>query len=88
MNTAWQLLHDYKSNEAAGKSQLPSQMRTKKSSDKRLWCQDHIQRDPALGEQGYHQYRYALGHDLLGHPLSSWDEEETIRVQADLDPPL
>jgi hypothetical protein len=36
MNTAWQLLHDYKSNETAGKSQLPSQMRTNKSIDKRL----------------------------------------------------
>ena len=28
MNTAWQLIHDYKSNEATGKPQLPSQMRT------------------------------------------------------------
>jgi len=55
MNTAWQLLHDYKPNEAAGKSQLPSQMRTNKSIDKRLWWPDHIQRDPALGKQGYHQ---------------------------------
>jgi len=82
MNTAWQLLHHYKSNEAAGKLQLPSQMRTNKSIDKRLWCPDHIQRDPALGTQGYHQYRYALGHDLLGHPLSPWDEEEVIRVAA------
>jgi len=85
MNTVWQLLHDYKSNETAGKSQLPSQMRTNKSIDKRLWWPDHIQRDPVLGKQGYHQYRYALGHDLLVHPFSPWDEEEATRVQADLD---
>ena len=56
MNTTWHLLHDYKSNESAGKSQLPSQMRTNKSIDKRLWWPDHIQRDPAPGKQGYHQY--------------------------------
>jgi len=87
MNTAWQLVHDYKSNEAAGKLQLPSQMRTNKSMDKRLWWPDHIQRDLALGKQGYHQYRYALGHDLLGHPSSPWDKEEATRVQADLDAP-
>ena len=74
MNTAWQLLHDYKSNEAAGKSQLPSQMRTNKSIDKRLWWPDHIQRDrdPALGQQRYHQCRYALGHDLLALGLKSY----------------
>jgi len=34
-----------------------------------------------------YQYRYALGHDLLGHPASPWDEEEATRVQADLDAP-
>jgi len=62
-------------------------MRTNKSTDKRLWWPDHIQRDPALGKQGYHQYRYALGHDLLGRPASPWDEEEATRVQADLDAP-
>jgi len=83
MNTAWQLLHDYKSNEVAGKSQLPSKMRTNKSIYKRLWWPDHIQRDPALGKQEYHQYGYALGHDLLGHPSSPWDEEEATRVQAE-----
>jgi len=87
MNTAWQLLYDYKSNEVEGKPQLPSQMCTNKSVDKGLWWPDHIQRDPALGKQGYHQYIYALGHDLLGHPTSLWDEEEVIRVQADLDAP-
>jgi len=87
MNTAWQLLHDYKSNEAAGKSQQPSQMRKNKSIDKRLCWPDHIQRDPALGKQGYHQYRYTLGHNLLGHPSSPWDEEEATRIQADLDAP-
>ena len=70
INTAWQLLHDYKSNEAAGKFQLPSQLRTNKSIDKRLWCPDHIQRDPELGKQGYHQYKCALGHDLLGPTLT------------------
>jgi len=31
MNTAWQLLHNYKSNEEEGKPQLASQMRTNKS---------------------------------------------------------
>jgi len=87
MKTAWQLLHDYKSNEVEGKPQLPSQMRTNKSIDKRLWWPDHIQRAPALGIQGYHQYRYALGHDLLGHPALPWDEGEATRVQADLDAP-
>jgi len=87
MNTAWQLLHDYKSNEAAGKSQLPSQMCTNKSINTRLWLSDHIQRDPALGKQGYHQYRYALGHNLLGHPSSPGNEEEAIPVQVDLDAP-
>jgi len=50
--------------------QLPSQKCTNKSIDNRLWWPDHIQRDPALGKQGYYQYRYALGHDLLGHPSS------------------
>ena len=87
MNTAWQLLHDYKSDEVAGKSQLPSQMRTNKSLDKRLWWPDHIQRDPKLGKHGYHQYRYAHRHDLIGHPTSPWHEKEATRVQADLDVP-
>jgi len=77
----------FKKDKQGLKSQLPSQMRTNKSIDKRLWWPDHIQRDPALGKQGYHQYRYALGHDLLGQPSSPWDEEEATRVQADLDAP-
>jgi len=62
-------------------------MRINKSLDKRLWSPDHIQRDPTPGKHGYHQYRYALGHDLIGRPTSPWDEEEATRVQADLDAP-
>ena len=62
-------------------------MRTNKSIDKRLWWTDHIQRDPVLDKQVYHQYRYVLGNDLLGHPRSPWHEEEDTRVQTDLDTP-
>jgi len=49
MNTVWQLLHNYKYNEAAGKPQLPSKMWTNKSADKRLWWPGDIQRDPTEG---------------------------------------
>jgi len=36
-------------------------------------------------KKSYQQYRYALGHDLLWHSASPWDEDEATRQQTDTD---
>jgi len=87
INTAWKLLCDYKGENSSASPQLPSQMRTNISADKRMWTEGDIQREPHIGIRSWHQHRYHLGHDLRNHPLSPWDETETDRVTQTLNAP-
>jgi hypothetical protein len=87
INTAWKLLRDYKGDDSSASSQLPSQMRTNISADKRLWTEGDIQRDPHIGIKSWHQNRYHLGHDLRNHPLSPWDESKADWVTQTLNSP-
>jgi len=58
INTAWKLLRDYKGEDSSASPQLPSQMRTNISADKRMWTEGDIQRDPHIGIKSLHQYIY------------------------------
>jgi len=49
INTAWKLLRDYKSDDSSVSPQVPSQMRTNISADKRMWTEGDIQREPHIG---------------------------------------
>jgi len=84
INTAWKLLRDYKGDESSASPQLPSQMRTNISADKRMWTEGDIQREPHIGIKRLHQHRFHLDHDLPNHPLSPWDESEADRVTKTL----
>jgi len=87
INTAWKLPRDYKGDDSSASPQLPSQMRTNISADKRLWTEGDIQRDPHIGIKSWHQNRYHLGHDLRNHPLSPWDESKADWVTQTLNSP-
>jgi len=49
INTVWKLLRDYKGDDSSVSPQLPSEMRTKISPDKRMWTEGDIQRGPHIG---------------------------------------
>ena len=87
INTVWKLLRDYKGDDSSSSPQLPSQMRTNISVDKRMWTEGDIQQEPLIGIKSWHQHRYHLGHDLRHHPLSPWDETEADRVTQTLNSP-
>ena len=60
INTAWKLLRDYKGDDSSASRQLPSQMRTNISADKRMWTEGDIQWEPHTGIKSLHQHRYHL----------------------------
>jgi len=87
INAAWKLLRDYKGDDSSASPQLPSQMCTNISADKRMWTEGDIQREPHIGIKSWYQHSYHLGHDLRNHPLSPWDESEADRVTQALNSP-
>jgi len=85
INTAWKLLRDYKGDDFSASPQLPSQMRTNISADKRMWTEGDIQREPHIGIK---IFLLPLSSFLLFFPpLSPWDESEADRVTQTLNSP-
>ena len=87
INTAWKLLRDYKGDDSSASPQLPSQMRTNISADKKMWIEGDIQREPHIGIKILHQLIFLLFPRLPFLPLSPWDESEADRVTHTLNSP-
>jgi len=64
----WKLLRSYKTDHA--KSNLPQKIYSNASKDNRLWKKGPLTTDPLA----WHHYRSALGHHLLLHPQSPFND--------------
>jgi len=74
----------YKSATTTSKNNLPTHMRTNKSTDKRIWEEsDEPTKTPHEGVKG----TFALGDELWEHPLSPWDEQQAKLTRAKVDAP-
>ena len=63
---------------------LPYRMKTNKfaATDPSRWQASDVAKSLGEGAQAWHQYRYAVGHHLRKHPLSSWDEAAADAVET------
>jgi len=86
-NTAWKLLRDYKGDDSSASPQLPSQMRTNISADKRMWTEGDTQREPHIGIKSLLLPFFLLSLSLLFLSLSPWDESEADRFTQTLNSP-
>ena len=87
LQTAWGIWRHYRSSIASdGCHGLPSQMKTNKfaATDPSRWQASEVAKSQGEGAQAWHQYRYAVGHHLRKHPLSSWDEAAADAVETAL----
>ena len=85
MQTAWGIWRHYRSSIATdGCHGLPSRMKTNTLAvtDPARWRASEIAQPLSAGAQAWHQYRYAIGHDLRNHPQSPWDEVAANAVEA------
>ena len=73
-HSMWDLLRRYKTDHA--QSNLPIQTHDNSSPDVRIWKLGLLTLDP----QAWHRFRYALGHHLLKHAQSPYDEAAAHRV--------
>ena len=51
-------------------------------TDPARWRASEIAQPLSADAQAWHQYRYAIGHDLRNHPQSPWDEVAANAVEA------
>jgi len=72
-HSMWDLLRRYKTDHV--QSNLPKQTHDNSSPDARIWKLGPLTLDP----QAWHRFRYALGHHLLEHAQSPYDEAAAHR---------
>ena len=70
----WDLLRRYKTDHV--QSNLPAQTRDNASLDPRIWKLGPLTFDP----QTWHRFRYALGHHLLKHKSSPYNEAAAQKI--------
>jgi len=75
-HSLWDLLRRYKTDHV--QSNLPTQTHDNASHDPRIWKLGPLTFDP----QAWHRFRYALGHHLLKHKSSSYNEAAAHKVSA------
>jgi hypothetical protein len=73
-HSMWDLLRRYKTDHV--QSNLPAQTHDNLSPDARIWKLGPLTLDP----QAWHRFRYALGHHLLKHAQSPYNEAAAHRV--------
>jgi len=75
-HSLWDLLRRYKTDHV--QSNLPTQTHDNASHDPRIWKLGPLTLDP----QAWHRFRYALGHHLLKHKSSPYNEAAAHKVSA------
>ena len=70
----WDLLRRYKTDHV--QSNLPVHTHDNASPDPRIWKLGPLTLDP----QAWHRFRYALGHHLLKHKASPYNEEAAHKL--------
>ena len=78
-HSLWDLLRSYKADHV--QSNLPTQTHDNASHDPRIWKLGPLTLDP----QAWHRFRYALGHHLLKHKSSPYNEAAAHKMSAHSD---
>jgi len=80
-HSLWDLLRRYKTDHV--QSNLPTQTHDNASHDPRIWKLGPLTLDP----QAWHRFRYALGHHLLNHKSSPYNEAAAQKLSTTYTPP-